>query len=259
MKCRLETIADDFWSIRGSFKIGGLIDLGTHMSLVKLGEGRFVLLDAYTLSDEVAEQILKLTAGADTIEAIINLHPFHTLHVEALRHRFPNAKLYGTKRHVDKLPQLSWQDELVESNEFQGLYHEYFDFSVPAGVDFISADEKLHFSSVIAYHRASKTIHVDDTFIGLKLPWPIRMLGKKHRVSFHPTLAKTLEPRTGAADDFSAWAQQLALQWRDAEHLCTAHTVNIELNGAKCEFERIALSALSSVQGTLAKHKKANG
>jgi len=258
MICRLEDIAGDFWSIRGSFKIGGVIDLGTHMSLVKLGEGRFVLLDAYTLSDKVAEQILKITAGADAIEAIINLHPFHTLHVEAVHQRFPNAKLYGSARHVEKLAHLPWQDELVESADFQALYQDHFDFSVPAGVDFISADEKLHFSSVIAYHRESKTIHVDDTFIGIKLPWPLRMLGKKHRVSFHPTLAKTLERRAGAADEFTAWGQQLARQWRDAEHLCTAHTTNIELNAAKQEFETIALDALSKVQGTLTKHKKAH-
>ncbi len=258
MICRLETIAEQFWSIRGSFKIAGVIDLGTHMSLVQLGERRFVLIDAYTLSDTVAEEILKIAGGADAIEAIINVHPFHTLHVESVHQRFPNAKLYGSARHIEKLDHLPWQDELVETIEFQRLYQDHFEFSIPAGVDFISADEKLHFSSVIAYHRASKTIHVDDTFIGLKLPWPLRMLGKKHRVSFHPTLAKTLEPRAAAADEFSAWAQQLARQWRDAEHLCTAHTMNIELNGAKQEFEDITLEALCRVQGTLSKHKKAH-
>lgn len=258
MICRLETIAEDFWSIRGSFKIAGVIDLGTHMSLVQLGERRFVLLDAYTLSDTVAEEILKITGGADAIEAIINLHPFHTLHVESVHHRFPNAKLYGTARHLEKLANLPWQSERVETPEFQRLYQDHFDFSIPDGVDFISADEKLHFSSVIAYHRASKTIHVDDTFIGLKLPWPMRLLGKTHRVSFHPTLAKTLEPRSLAADEFATWAQQVARQWSDAEHLCTAHTVNISLNGTKQEFEHITLDALARVQGTLDKHRKAH-
>ncbi|MFT6377963.1 MAG: hypothetical protein ACJARS_004626, partial [bacterium] len=45
-------VADDFWNIRGSFKIFGVVDIGTHASLVRRPNGRFVLLDAYTLSGD---------------------------------------------------------------------------------------------------------------------------------------------------------------------------------------------------------------
>jgi hypothetical protein len=43
-------IADDFWNIRGEFKIGGIVNIGTHASLVRCASGKFVLLDAYTLN-----------------------------------------------------------------------------------------------------------------------------------------------------------------------------------------------------------------
>ena len=43
-------VADDFLNIRGSFKVGGLIDIGTQCSLVRRASGRFVFLDSYALS-----------------------------------------------------------------------------------------------------------------------------------------------------------------------------------------------------------------
>ena len=39
-------VAEGFWNIRGSFKIAGLYDLGTHASLVRRASGKLVLLDA---------------------------------------------------------------------------------------------------------------------------------------------------------------------------------------------------------------------
>ncbi|NNC55581.1 MAG: hypothetical protein HKO07_07665, partial [Pseudomonadales bacterium] len=143
-------VADNFWNIRGSFKVGGVLDIGTQCSLVRLANGRFVFLDAYTLSDEVAAEVASLTDNGASIDAIINLHPFHTLHVAAMHERYPNAQLYGTRRHIERLPELPWQPELCESAELRAHFAEDFDFSIPAGVDFISANPNLHFSSVLA-------------------------------------------------------------------------------------------------------------
>ena len=83
MADELIQIADGFWNIRGSFKIAGLIDVGTQMSLVQLRSGDFVLLDSYALSGEVERQVRALTDGGRAVRAILNLHPFHTVHVPA--------------------------------------------------------------------------------------------------------------------------------------------------------------------------------
>ena len=203
MSEQIRQISDDFWNIRGDFKIGGIINIGTHASLVRRGNGKLVLLDAYTLQDEVKEQVDAISNNGADIEAIINLHPFHTIHVQKIHEQFPNARLYGTQRHIEKFPDLRWQPELTESEDCADLFADDFDFSVPAGVDFISSNEKLHFSSVLAYHKASKTIHSDDTLMYLQLPG---LLGQimKPEVTFHMTLPKTLESRTGAVKDFSS-------------------------------------------------------
>lgn len=252
-------ISDDFWNIRGEFKVGGVLNIGTHASLVRRGNGKFVLLDAYTLEDDVKAQIDAVTAGGADIEAIINLHPFHTVHVGTMHKQYPDARLFGTQRHLDKFPELPWEDELTESEECAARFADVLDFSIPAGVDFISSNEHLHFSSVLAYHRASKTIHSDDTLMYLRLPGLLGML-KKPEVTFHMTLAKTLERRAGAAADFRAWAGQLAEQWGDAENLCAAHSAALlgRENQAESVADRI-LEALQKVESTLQSHEKKYG
>jgi len=49
MSEKIHSIGDDFWNIRGSFRIGKVIDVGTQTSLVRRGNGKFIFLDAYTL------------------------------------------------------------------------------------------------------------------------------------------------------------------------------------------------------------------
>lgn len=252
-------ISDDFWNIRGDFKIGGVLNIGTHASLVRCGNGKFVLLDAYTLQGEVKEQIDALSKNGADIEAIINLHPFHTVHVQKAHKQYPNAKLYGTQRHIEKFPDLPWQPELTESDACAGLFADDFEFSVPAGVDFISSNEHLHFSSVLAYHKASKTIHSDDTLMYLQLPGLLGKI-KKPEIRFHMTLAKTMEKRAGAVKDFRAWVTRLVEQWSDAENLCAAHSAT--LLGSENQSVSIAnrvLTALQKVEKTLQLHEKKFG
>jgi len=217
-------ISEDFWNIRGSFRIRGIIDVGTQASLVRLGSGKFVFLDAYTLGTAAKRQIDELTHGGKDIEAILNLHPFHTLHVQKMHEMFPRARLYGTARHLSRFPELPWANTHTDDPALHKQYAEDLEFSVPRGVDFISANEDVHFSSVLALHRASKTIHVDDTLVYVRLPVLMRWFGLKDALGFHPTLAKALEKRAGSARDFREWANGLIECWNEAENLCAAHT-----------------------------------
>jgi len=217
-------VANDFLNIRGSFTVGGLIDIGTQCSLVRRANGRFVFLDSCTLSGAVQRDVDALTNGGKDVEAILNLHPFHTVHVRAMHQRYPKARLYGTARHLSRFPDLPWQKTRTEQTRLHKLFEEDFEFSVPRGVDFISANENVHFSSVLVLHRASRTIHVDDTLMYVRLPLPMRVLGFRDILLFHPTLRQALEKRKGAGQDFRDWAEELAEGWRDAENLCAAHT-----------------------------------
>jgi len=244
-------IADGFWNIRGSFRVFGLLDIGTQASLARLASGSFVLLDSYTLTGEVEAEIRRLTDGGARVEAIINLHPFHTVHVEAAARAFPDAKLYGTARHASKFPALPWQPERTETEAFAKLFADDFDFTVPPGVDFVPSDENLHFASVLAIHRASRTLHVDDTLNW----WPIPLAA---RVGFHPTLGKVLERRAGAVSEFRAWAEQLIERCAEVDHLCTAHARLAPVRGAEAIQAQLR-AAYDRVQKTLDAHASRYG
>jgi len=253
-------VAEDFWNIRGSYKIGGVIDVGTQASLVRLASGRFVLLDSYTLSGTVKRKIGEQTNGGKDIEAILNVHPFHTVHVRKVHELYPHARLYGTARHHSRFPELPWDDTRTEDPALHEQFAENFDFSVPRGVDFISANESVHFSSVLVLHRASMTIHSDDTLMYMRLPAMMRMVGLGDAVSFHLTLAKALEKRAGAAGDFREWANELIERWQDAENLCAAHTAALLArdNRGDSIHDRL-LAALDKVSGTLKSHENKFG
>lgn len=253
-------VADDFLNVRGSFKIVGAVDIGTQASLVRRRNGRFVFLDSYALSGAVEREVLELTHGGKDIEAILNVHPFHTVFARKMHERFPHAKLYGTARHVSRFPELPWEALRTEDPELHALFAEDFEFSVPRGVDFISANQNVHFSSVLVLHRASKTIHVDDTLMYVRLPKMMRLLGLNDSMSFHPSLAKALEKRPGAARDFRGWAAALIERWRDAENLCAAHTATLtaEKNQGAPIHSRL-VKALGNVDGKLTAHERKYG
>ena len=255
MSSKLIQISDNFWNIRGSFKIAGLIDIGTQASLVRLANGKFVFLDSYTLSGSVLKEIDQLTDQGKNVTAVLNLHPFHTIHVAWMHERYPGARHFGTARHLSKFPELEWQPTLTEDTETHALFAADFEFSVPRGVDFISDDENVHFSSVLVFHPASKTIHVDDTLMYIRLPFLMRFLGLPDSLSFHPTLAKVLEKREGAVQDFREWLLALTEDWQSTENLCAAHTATLRTGKNDVSIHDRILKALDKVESKLQSHE----
>ncbi|MBT8493003.1 MAG: DUF4336 domain-containing protein [Deltaproteobacteria bacterium] len=251
---RVIEVADDFWNIRGTFRIGPL-DIGTHASLVRRQGGKFVLLDAVELDQQTRAWIAELTDGGRDLEAILHVHPFHTVFVEGAHRQFPDARLYGTARHHRLQPELPWQELRTEAQPLHELFADDLEFSVPRGVDFISPDPKLHFSSVLVFHPASKTLHVDDTVIYAPMPLGVRLL-KRDITRFHPTLAKVLEPGPEAADEFHAWACELIERCESIDNLCAAHTgalLGRDNRGASVA-DRLRV-ALAKVERVLSAHR----
>jgi len=217
MSDRIVPIADSFWNVRGSFKLNGRVDIGTQCSLARLADGSYALLDAYTLEGDVKDRIFARTHDGRDISAVLHLHPFHTTHVAPVAAQLPHAVHYGSARHRSREPGLRWSPLSVDTEAFREYFAADFEFWMPRGVPFISDDPRVHFSSVLAIHRDSRTLHVDDT-----LGWnPI--LGFRG-VGFHPTLALALEGRPGAASEFREWAKELAIRARTIDHIVTAHS-----------------------------------
>lgn len=253
----MKQLADNFWTFRGDFKIAGVLNLGTHMSLARRSNGRFLLLDSYDLEAEDREALFSLTDGGRAIEAIVNVHPFHTLHCVALHAALPHARLIGTERHHRQAAGLPWETGVIEDEATQAEFSDDLEFSVPAGVDFVSADDHVHVASVVVRHRESGIVHVDDTINVLAFPGFLGTYLPQSKLKFHPALAKALQKRPGAADDYANWARDLAARWAGTPIVCAAHSSIRTLPPEGWRDEMLA--ALAGVEKTLSKHRSSHG
>lgn len=239
-----------FWNIRGSLKIAGFLEIGTQMSVVRLASGRYALLDSYTPDAAAHRRLLDLTDGGNAVECILNLHPFHTLHVPNLVELFPHAKLYGTERHVARFPRLRWEEARTDSAELAALFGDDLEFSVPRGVDFIPENERLHFASVLAFHSASGTLHVDDTLTWIDLP----LVGG---LRFHPSLPHVLQKRPHAVREFREWLAELRLLFARVKRICPAHMRALPPNDGR--LRRRLDEAIGKVDKVLERHEREYG
>lgn len=253
----MEQLSDDFWNFRGSFKIAKIIDVGTQMSLVRRANGRFLLLDSYSVTDDDRRDLLGLTNGGTAIEAILNVHPFHTLHCRAMHEIAPDARLIGTRRHREHTPGLPWEDGAIEDAATQAQFADDLDFSVPAGVDLVTPDDNVHAGSVLVRHRKSGIVHVDDTLNVLSAPGPLGKVLPQSSLKFHPMLSRALQKRAGAADDFARWARGIADDWAGTPIVCAAHSAIRHLPERAWNEE--VLDALSDVDDMLGKHRAEYG
>ncbi len=253
----MQQLANDFWNLRGTFKVAGLLDVGTQLSVVRRSNGRFLVLDSYTPSETQRQALLGLTAGGTLVDAIINVHPFHTLHCEPLHQLLPAARLIGTRRHLQQAPHLPWDPHVIEDVETQADFADDLDFTVPAGLELVPADDNVHASSVLVRHRRSGIVHVDDTLSVLAAPGTLGKWLPQSGLKFHPTLSRALQPRAGAADAFERWARALAERWAGTPYVCAAHSAVRELPADGWRDE--VLKALHHVQGKLRRHRHRYG
>lgn len=253
----MRQLSDGFWNFRGSFKIAGVLDVGTQMSLVRRANGRFLVLDSYDLASEDRAELQALTDNGAAIDAILNVHPFHTLHCETVHKLFPEARLVGTRRHREQAPHLRWQDGVIEDAATQTEFAEDLAFSVPQGVDLVTQDPSVHAGSVLVRHLRSGIVHVDDTLSVLEAPGVLGKVLPQGRLRFHPMLGKALQQRAGAADAFTSWARQIAEEWSGTPYVCAAHSAVRELPETGWRHE--VLHALEAAEKTLAKHRARHG
>lgn len=227
------------------------------MSLVRRSTGKFVLIDAYEPDEDDKQALMALTSNGELIEAVLNVHPFHTIHCKFVHEILPHARLIGTRRHHGTVAHLNWDACLIEDPATQDQFSDLFDFSIPDGVDFIPDDQSVHVSSVLVRHRESRIIHVDDTLMYLDLPSIIQKLVSGPKLRFHPKLAEGLQKRAGAADDYIRWARALAVAWEDTQTICVAHNGIVHLTDQT--FAQAIDEALEQASTILDEHREKYG
>ena len=150
----LVNIGPGFYNIRAPFKVAaGLIDVGTHMSICRLTNGNYLVIDTVNLDAQLKSEIDALTNGGSKIQAVVATHPFHTLAFRGFYSHYPNAKYYGTPRHLRVIPEIPWVGDL-QCPKTRALWEPDVFMRIPAGSEFVDPKPELsnHFSNVFVYH-----------------------------------------------------------------------------------------------------------
>lgn len=130
---QLHQIGPGFWNVRTSFKVFKIIDIGTHMSVIQLRNGNFLVIDTVEMNDQLKKELDDLTNNGTKIEAVVGVHPFHTLAFPGFYKLYPNAKYYGTPRHLRNLKDIKWTGELDNNKESLSRWEPEVELRIPAG------------------------------------------------------------------------------------------------------------------------------
>ncbi|KAJ3072468.1 hypothetical protein HDU98_003544 [Podochytrium sp. JEL0797] len=223
---KIRQIGPDCYNLRAPFKIAGLFDIGTHMTFIRLANGKFLVLSTLALDLKSIQEIEALTNKGALIDSVIATNPFHTCAFYEFYQLYPTAKFYGTPRHLRKIPKIPWVGIVSAVNILKKFEPDVF-LTIPAGAEFDSPTPESynHFSGVVAFHPASKTVICDDCF------------------------ASTIE----APKQLYDWLTKILTEW-DFENLCSAHG-DVQMCGGKQALQ----SALDKFKPTLMKMAAARG
>ena len=252
-------IGPGFWNLRASFKLGrlGLVEIGNHMSFIRLQSGRILVIDTCLFSDATKAEIDTLTENGNLIEAVVATHPYHTLAFKPFFQLYPNAKYIGTPRHLSILPEIPWSGK-VNDEEIISKWAPEVSMRIPQGSDFVTPGPDNHFAGVFVYHQASRTIHIDDTLTYFMTPtFLMRWVGgvRPCCLEFHGSLTTVgLLPLQDAPELFTAFIESIILDW-DFDNICCAHSHCI-VGGAKDKLKKTLQNSEKIFQKLKEKHKK---
>jgi len=226
-------VVPGFFNIKADFKVlKGALNVGTHMSVVRLESGNFVAIDCVKMNPVLKSELDELTDGGKLLVAVLNTHSYHSVGIDSFHEAYPateSRRWYGCPRHLRVKPDIQWAGDL-ENEDARKAFEPEIAMAIPDGSEFNDPQppDTNHFSSVFVLHRASKTVHDDDTIMFFDQPPALlRLAGfKPCTCHFHLSmLGPGLRPTQEAPLQFKAWMLKLLEDW-DFENICTAHNGN---------------------------------
>ena len=146
----LEQIGDDIWTaFDPSFKFFGLVQIGTRVTVVKLGDGSLLLHSPIRIDDELQAEI----DAIGPVSAIVCPNQFHHMFAEPYVGLYPKAELYGTPSMLKRQKHLKVQHIMDEKFSTPTSWAEKLDLLYLAGTAF---------EETVFLHRESKTLITSD-------------------------------------------------------------------------------------------------
>jgi hypothetical protein len=224
----LQHLAPDLWIANQPLRFMGL-SVGTRMTVIRLGEGRLVVISPIALTPELTTQLNSLGSVAYQIAP----NRYHHLFAQAFQQQYPQAEFWGAIGLQEKRPDLKIDHVITaESGEIgtEILYRQFHGLNVPS-LAFSNFGKPDPFNEVVFLHKPSRTLIVTDIafyFTAINT-WETRfflkLLGSYN--ALQPTLLEKWWSKDRALVERSIRA---VLAW-DFDRVIMAHGSIIETNG----------------------------
>mmetsp|Transcript_36869 Transcript_36869/g.53962 ORF Transcript_36869/g.53962 Transcript_36869/m.53962 type:complete len:313 (+) Transcript_36869:68-1006(+) len=274
-----EEINPGFFRVAIKFPVAmGMVDIGSHMGLIRLESGKFVAIDTVDpnlsipfngRAGDIKHDIDLLTENGNLLEAVIATHPYHTLYFPPFYAMYPDAKYYGTPRHLRVQTDIPWVGSVADA-EVLALYEPEIQMRFPprcsAEFDNPLPPASNHFSNTVVLSKG--VLFNDDLLMYLENPKnrigfiASVLAGLRHdSLLFHISMYKVgLRHTPDSAPKFIAWLEKLLGDW-DFEVIASAHNGVLKTNakarlGALLEEERPKLMEFAEQYANAAKEEE---
>jgi hypothetical protein len=224
----LQQLASNLWIANQPLRFMGL-SVGTRMTVMRLGDGRLVVISPIALTPELTTQLDSLGSVAYQIAP----NRYHHLFAQAFQQQYPQAEFWGAIGLQEKRPDLKIEHIITaEAGEIgtEILYRQLCGINVP-GSTFSGLGKPDPLNEVVFYHKPSHTLiitdiafHFDETNA-----WETRSVGKL--IGGYKALQPTLLEKWSLTDRALVERSiRAVLEW-DFERVIMAHGSIIETNG----------------------------
>jgi Domain of unknown function (DUF4336) len=150
---------DGLWTVDDpSFRLMSVAPIGTRMTLVRLRDGRVILISPIRLSAALAEQI----RGLGVVAFIVAPNRVHHLFATQAKTAFPEAKLLAAPGLPDKRPRIPFDGLVTDVTSTD--WHDELEALPIAGVPFLN--------EVALFHRHTRTLILTDLCFNIRSgPW----------------------------------------------------------------------------------------
>ncbi|MBT9312758.1 DUF4336 domain-containing protein [Leptothoe kymatousa] len=218
----LTPIADNLWCASQPLRFIGL-EIGTRMTVVRLGNGDLVLISPIAL--DAAHRLQLDTLG--TVRHIIAPNLFHHMFVGQGQSLYPNATVWGVEGLAEKRPDLKLDDLVNQPGSFNGE----LDYMPFRGFASILPQGICMANETVFYHRPSRSLILTDIAFnfGQNSSLSVR-LGTRILGGYNQLQPSRLE-KWGTRDKATvADSVRQVLAW-DFDRVIPAHGSIVETNG----------------------------
>jgi hypothetical protein len=144
----LEQLAEGLWVDARPFRAGPFLEIGTRMSVVRLGDGGLFLHSLVVIDEETRAAL----EGVGPVRFLVAGNKLHHLHLAGAVRVFPGAQLWGAPGLAEKRKDLRFEGEL--GDEVPAAWQADLGSLAVRGIP--------RMNEVVFLHRPSRTLLVTD-------------------------------------------------------------------------------------------------